>query len=213
MRRSRNYTYVGMTLVFGIVLLDSAGDGGRRRSKDVMAKDSDFFHSSGPNSVTFKGAINPEGGLGLDLGPIGGFSGEASPLKTFGELIESMREHGMDHTADRLHDGLIKGGATEDWIQNAQMRFTPDGSPSLGAEVDDIDFYLFPKDEVPVWKPVHAYTPGDRVNLHIPPTWWDRVRMFFGFKRKSPATEAYECVGMARSGYDDGTPEIEEPTW
>jgi hypothetical protein len=46
------------------------------------------------------------------------------------------------------------------------------------------------------WTPAHAYVPGDRVNLHIPPTWWDRVRMFFGFARKSPATEAYECVGF-----------------
>ena len=39
------------------------------------------------------------------------------------------------------------------------------------------------------WPPTHAYAPGDRVNLHIPPTWWDRVRMFFGSKRKSPASE------------------------
>lgn len=50
------------------------------------------------------------------------------------------------------------------------------------------------------WTPSHAYVPGDRVNVHIPPTWWDRVRMFFGFKRKSPATEAYECGGVWLAG-------------
>ncbi len=49
------------------------------------------------------------------------------------------------------------------------------------------------------WTPGITYRPGDRVNLHIPPTWWDRIRMFFGFKRKSPATETYECVGSHQS--------------
>jgi hypothetical protein len=94
-----------------------------------MDKDSDFFHVAGDINLS-----------------IGGFSGEASPLKTFGELIESMREHGMNRAADQLHDGLIKGGATEDWIQNAQMRFTPGGSPSIGNEVDDFDFHMFPRE-------------------------------------------------------------------
>jgi hypothetical protein len=58
-----------------------------------MAKDSDFF--------TVTGDISPKGYLGLGLGAIGGFSGEHSPLKTFGELIESMREHGMDRAVWR----------------------------------------------------------------------------------------------------------------
>jgi hypothetical protein len=53
---------------------------------------------------------------------------------------------------------------------------------------------------VAAWQSSIPYTAGDRVNLHIPPTWWDRVRMFFGFKRKSPATEMYECVGIHGGG-------------
>jgi hypothetical protein len=105
------------------------------RMEDVMAKDSDFFTVTGP--------LNPKG----DLAAIGGFSGAHSPLKTFGELIDSMREHGQHRAADQLHDGLIAGGATEEWIHNRQFRFSPAGAISLGDNVDLDEFHIFPRSE------------------------------------------------------------------
>jgi hypothetical protein len=88
----------------------------------LMAEDHDSF--------IVRGSLGPNN-LSLNIGTIGSFSGSESSLQTFGELIESLREHGQHRAADQLHDGLIEGGFTEDRIQNQQILFTPDGSTSL----------------------------------------------------------------------------------
>lgn len=49
--------------------------------------------------------------------------------------------------------------------------------------------------EIVPWEPSIPYGVGDWVKAPNPLTWWDRVRMFFGFSRKSPATREMHCVG------------------
>jgi hypothetical protein len=58
-----------------------------------------------------------------------------------------MREQGQHRAADQLHDGLIAGGATEEWIQNHPVRFDPAGSIQIGEQVEIDAFNMFPRAE------------------------------------------------------------------
>jgi len=44
------------------------------------------------------------------------------------------------------------------------------------------------------WTPSHPYAVGDRVTGPNPLRWYDRLLMWFGFKRWSPSTIKWGCV-------------------
>ena len=53
---------------------------------------------------------------------------------------------------------------------------------------------------VAAWEAGHVYHGGDIIQGPNPLPTWDRVRMWFGFSRKSPATVNWRCID---GGYGD----------
>lgn len=45
------------------------------------------------------------------------------------------------------------------------------------------------------WEPCTPYAIGDIITAPNPTTLWDRIRMCFGFERKSPATKQMMVIG------------------
>jgi hypothetical protein len=129
------------------------------------------------------------------MAELGGLSGPG-PVMSIGDLIERMAILDPTH-ASGLHRAFKDAGWSRDDFKSTRVLVTPD------FDSDDDGKTIFKcrgQDDVSGltansgWTPQHSYAVDDRVTGPNPLRWYDRLLMWCGFKRWSPATAQWKRV-------------------